>query len=107
MELLCAFCIIVRPKDVSKAVTIVSGHAVCFDHTYHIQGGAFAKALEQIKIDEGLTKLKVDLIENTDKDPFKLTFKTDINTEIVQSIKEKMIEQLNINRKSDLDQKKF
>ena len=50
--LYCAFCLVVRKDDLSRAVTICNGQACCFDHLYYVQGAEFNRILAIIKLDE-------------------------------------------------------
>lgn len=47
----CVFCLFVR-AEVKAAITVMNGQAVCFDHTYYVQGGDFARILGVVKRDE-------------------------------------------------------
>lgn len=47
----CVFCLFVR-AEAKEAITVMNGQAVCFDHTYYVQGGDFARILAVVKRDE-------------------------------------------------------
>ena len=48
MELKCCFCLHIRTRA-ERAVTILNGHAVCYDHMTYVQGGDFSASLAAAK----------------------------------------------------------
>jgi hypothetical protein len=51
MPLKCVFCFFVRKEPV-QALTVMNGQAVCYNHSYYVQGGEFMRALTIIQRDE-------------------------------------------------------
>lgn len=52
MDLYCVFCMHVRPTEPLRAITVLQGQAVCYDHAYYAQGEPFNTILAVIKRDE-------------------------------------------------------
>lgn len=52
-DLYCSLCLHAKTGVADKAVTIINGHAVCYDHTGYVQGESGSLALATVLKEEG------------------------------------------------------